>query len=310
MQDQTVDIEFNEEKHQYTRRNKNYISVTTLLNKFNISPSYAGISTQVIQKASSRGTAVHSALEEYIKLGYTTPNVPELESFKLYVTNRQIDLKTARSEEVIYNDDYLIAGTVDFQYTDNNETVIADFKTTSKIHYESVSWQLSLYNYIICNGDITSYYFNKLMVFWFNNGVLDVKEVPTIEYEQIEQLLQANLNNTSFTPTTDYTHLMADSEVKILESILIEKEALESQIKKLDERCNVFKEKLDKAMLNGKHHKINLGRLEITRIDGSTRSSIDLTLLRNYLIDIGANVGVEDFKTKSVVKPQIRIKIK
>ena len=66
---------------------------------------------------------------------------------------------------MVYDDLYQVAGTVDFQYEEGGENIIADFKTTSKIHYDAVTWQLSVYNYLISKGDVLTYYFKKLKVF-------------------------------------------------------------------------------------------------------------------------------------------------
>ena len=105
------------------------------------------------------------------------------------MTNRNINLLLAKSEEVIYDDNYLIAGTVDWQYIDGDEDVIADFKTTSSIHWDSVSWQLSIYNYIKCKGDVLQYYLKKLKVVHMYNGKFSVREVPPIEYDEIVNLI-------------------------------------------------------------------------------------------------------------------------
>ena len=99
---------------------------------------YTGIPADILAKAAARGNATHKDLENFIKQGTTTTN-PDLINFSKYVAIRNIDLTTAKSEQIVYDDQYLIAGTVDFQYFDGDEDIIADFKTTSSIHWDAVA---------------------------------------------------------------------------------------------------------------------------------------------------------------------------
>ena len=212
-------IHFDEATHTYTRNNQQYISVTTLLKNYNLSADYSNIPPDVLKKAAIRGKATHKELEDFIKLGIPGKSL-DFENFNKYITARGIDLTKALSEEAIYNDDFLLAGTVDFQYRDGDQDVIADFKTTSSIHWESVSWQLSIYNYIKCSGDILMYYMKQLKVFHMYNGKLTVRDVPIIDYDAVVGLLTANLTNAPYTYTPDLSKVVSDSECVVLSTLL------------------------------------------------------------------------------------------
>ena len=242
------DILFEEDTHTYTRNGANYISVTTLLKNYGLSAQYsAQIPNAVMKQAATRGTNVHKALENFIKQGIVDTTINEVVTFEKYITNQNIDLQLAVSEEVVYNNKYLIAGTIDFQYFDSTNTyVIADFKTTSSIHWESVAWQLSIYNYIKCNGDLLEYYTNKLLVYHMRNTKLSVREVPLIDFTEVEKLLQANLMNAPYTYHPDLSKIISKSEGVVLQQLCEEIEQYTTILKELQAK----KEKLTQKIMN------------------------------------------------------------
>lgn len=242
------DILFEEDNHTYTRNGANYISVTTLLKNYGLSAHYsAQIPDAIMKQAATRGTNVHKALENFIKQGIIDTTINEVVTFEKYITNQNIDLQLAISEEVVYNDKYLIAGTIDFQYFDSTNTyVIADFKTTSSIHWESVAWQLSIYNYIKCNGNLLEYYTNKLMVYHMRGTKLSVREVPLIDFTEVEKLLQANLINAPYTYHPDLSKIISNSEGVVLQQLCEEIEQYTTILKELQAK----KEKLTQKIMN------------------------------------------------------------
>lgn len=292
-------IQFDEQTHTYTRNGNQYTSVTTLLKNYGLSPSYAGISQDVLAKAAARGNATHKALENYIKLGIMDLNNVDLCNFEKYVIARSIDLVTAKSEEIIYDDTYLIAGTVDFQYIDNGDEVVADFKTTSQIHWESVAWQLSIYNFIKCKGDIIQYYIKKLKVFHIYNGKLSVKELPTIEYDEVVKLLNANLNGMPYTYTPDLTNIMSNSESIMLKTILDDIDQCETLLQDLNKKKEELTKKLSERMqLNGKRN-VTINNIEIRYTDPSTRKTLDTQKVKDLCNIYGVNVDTL-YKTSTV----------
>lgn len=298
----SLEILFDPATHTYTRNGNNYISVTTLLKKYNLSAHYSNqISTAVMHTAAVRGDTVHKGLENYIKTGAIDPNIPEVITFDKYITNRGIDLTTARSEEVIYHDPYLIAGTIDFQYQDGNDKIIADFKTTSSIHWESVAWQLSIYNYIKTNGDVLQYYMNKLMVYHMRGTKLNVREVPLIDYAEVEKLLQANLTNAPYSYTPDFSKVISDSEGVVLHQLISEIENCTAILEDLKKKKEAFQKKLITSMTaNNVPTFTTNNNLKITYTPESHRENISKEKLKAYcdsnLIDISQFITVSNVK--------------
>ena len=286
------EIDFNEEKHEYTRNGIKYISVTTLLKKYNLSANYTGISPDVMKEAAKRGKYLHGCLEDYIKHGINKdPNL--IAPFVSYVNNRNIDLTLAKSEEVIYDDTYIIAGTVDFQYTDgiDQTSVIADFKGTSSIHWDSVTWQTSIYNFILSRGNQFEYYFRRLQVIHFYNGRFTVRELPTIPYEEVENLLKANMLDLPYSYTPNYNNILDISESKIYNQICNELAEYETIIQDLKAK----REKLDKKIIDNlkltKMNEFKTNDFVCKLVERNGSKVLDKDKLEKYLTTNGEDIN-------------------
>lgn len=300
------DIVFEEDSHTYTRNGANYISVTTLLKKYNLSAHYsAQIPPAVLAQAAQRGTNVHKSLEEYIKNGVSSIYCDELTTFFKYVTNQGIDLTKAISEEVVYNDTYLIAGTIDFQYELNGERIIADFKTTSSIHWEAVAWQLSIYNYMKCRGDLFEYYSTKLMVYHMRGPKLSIREVPLIDFTEVEQLLKANLFNAPYVYTPDITRIITPSEGVVLEQLVEEIYNCKTILLELEAKKKKMQDKIINNMTTQCVASFNTDNLKVTYSPSGTRETIDSKKLKEYCEK--NNIDMTQFITISNTKETIRI---
>lgn len=189
-------IRFIEETHEYWLGDKQLISTTTLMQKHDLAPSYDGVDVNVLEKAARRGTLVHKEIEDYCvkgEVGFT----PELLMFVDYIGRNGI--KVLYNELLVHND--LVAGTIDLVLYGNT---IADIKTTSVLHLEAVSWQLSIYAYLynltheekLVNGKV--FHFTPL-------GELVVKDIPLKPEWMIEKLFACERNGIKFQYELDFT---------------------------------------------------------------------------------------------------------
>lgn len=298
-------INFDEATHTYSRNGNTYTSVTTLLKKYNLSPSYSNIPSDVLLKAATRGHNTHKALENYIKTGvYDDTNI-DLVNFNKYITARNIDLTTSQSEAVVYDDNYLIAGTIDWQYVDNGEEVIADFKTTSQIHWDAVAWQLSIYTYMQCKGDILQYYMKHLKVIHIYNGKLSVRDLPTIDYDEVVKLLIANMTNSPYVYTPDLSNIMSHSESVMLHAILTDIEQCETLLKDLYEKKDVVQKKLQEKMESTNQHEALINNIYLKYTDSSTRKSLDTAKVKILCDKIGFDM--DTLYKVSTIKPKLTI---
>ncbi len=299
---------FDEESHEYTLNGTNFIPVTQLLKKYNLSANYTGIPANVLKKAAARGNAIHKALELYIGGDRSLLGVMnEVDLFNNYVNARNINLGTAKSEQIYYDTHYKVAGTVDFQYLDGNDVVVADFKTTSSLHLDAVAWQLSIYNYLICKGDALSYYFNKLKVFHFVNNKLYVKDVYTVDYDVVKALLDANLRDDPVFNYVKTTKVISDADKLLIQQILNELEPYEQAVEKLNKELDTVLERVKQNMVNQKDYNyIEPNSFALTYVAPQHRKSLDSSKVKNFLRQNGQDV--DSYMKEIITKDSIRIR--
>lgn len=296
---------FEEDTHQYFLTDaktgdivKELISVTTLLKKHGLAPNYDGIPFSTLEAKAKYGKLVHAEIENYIKngeIGFSG----ELGEFVEYCKSNKI--KPKKSEFIVYND--IVAGTVDMlssQFCGEEELdFLNDFKTTTVLHNESVSWQLSLYAYLYRSQfgkDIAG-----AKAFHFN-GVLKVIDIPLKPIEEVEKLIEAERNGEIYQPkqlvfANDLLRQIevAENKIKNFESL---KKEVESQADNLRKQIiEIMKAQNIKSFENDS--------LKITYIEPTTRETIDSTRLKKELPEIA-----EQYKKLSNVKASVRILLK
>ena len=302
-------MEFNEEKHEYVHNNQVYTSVTQLLKKYGLSADYTGIPDAVLKKAATRGRAVHKALELFVggdqsMLGLMN----EVDLFNKYVTMSNIDLTQAKSEQLYYDTNYKIAGTIDFQYDLNNEHIIADFKTTSSLHLDTVAWQLSIYNFLMTGGDIMNYYFNKLKVYHFTAGKLYVKDVYTVDYDQVKALLEANLQGLPDFVYVKTTKVISDADVQLLSQLSKEIVAHQAVLDELEKQRDTVLNSVKEEMIKQKDYFYRSSEFDLIYTAPQIRKSLDTGAVKQYVEDTGGDI--EKLMKETTTKDGIKMRIK
>ena len=151
-------IVFNEEAHTYTnsKTQERYISVTTLLGKYKTPfdkdkhslrvAEREGVTQEMVlemwqkenKKATDRGTKIHKLMENYVSFGEKTEDYDWLyKSYDKAVSYTIEKFKKIYSENLLYNDEFKIAGTADLIYDHGDYFTIGDFKTNKKFNYTS-----------------------------------------------------------------------------------------------------------------------------------------------------------------------------
>jgi len=197
-------IEFNKEKHAYTNVHTgiSYSSVTSIINSFKepfdvekfsrIVAKREGVSQQEIKDkwknikstACVYGTDSHKKVETYVKSGGTEYSDDEMVT--KFITSSNLDIAKTKSETIVFNNEYRIAGTADF-IIDNGKTFdVYDLKTNknfrvsskynkflyaplshlSECEYNVYSLQVSTYAYLYSN--MTGKNVGSLHIFWLN----------------------------------------------------------------------------------------------------------------------------------------------
>jgi len=153
-----VKIKFDEPTHTYTHidTDKPFISVTTLLGKYKQPFDRYGHSKRVAKRegvsqelvlemweeeknrACTRGTDIHKILEDYISCGDVKDNYGWLCKSYDTAAERSIDsFKNVLCENLLYDEEHLVAGMADLIYEHKNEFTVGDFKTNKKFKFSS-----------------------------------------------------------------------------------------------------------------------------------------------------------------------------
>lgn len=161
-------ITFEEERHLYFIKGKQVgTSVTTLLHKYftfdadkvsvqisrkqknNKESEYYGLTPEGVRnkwkQGAQLGTIMHAQIEDYYNLGkFPDEETIEMTYFKNYLKDFP-DLKGFRTEWIVYDEEYDIAGSIDMVYKNDDGTLsIYDWKRTKGIKKDNFMGESAL----------------------------------------------------------------------------------------------------------------------------------------------------------------------
>ena len=262
-----MEIKFDETLHKYTVDGKEVISVTQLLQKHKITPSYDAVDKELLRVASERGTLIHEEVEKWIEekeTGFTE----ESEKICDYLFERADENSKIISEQMVAND--VVAGRFDVLFTHAKKLVLADIKTGNTKHIFGWSWQLSLYKYLY--ERMYGQKIESLIVMWAKNDGMTVIPCEYVGDDKIENLLKAEREG----------RLISDVDLGVSEEELEDLTELMEEIKVKENELKLMKEKVDKVneILYGTMEKegvktVDRGNLKITYVAPSSRTSVD-----------------------------------
>ena len=256
-------LKFDEETHTYTLNDNKLISVTQLLAKHHLTPDYSGVDLELLKKSAEYGNQVHKDIENYIKLGEVVPSL-ELTNFINWLDNSGYEI--IDSEYLVCND--IIGGKVDLllKHQETGIYVIADLKTTSVIHQESVSWQLSLYNYL--EENIASV---GMCLHFLKDGTLEVESIKLKTQQDTEKLIECERNGEIFQYELD-TLNTALVDLDKVERLIANYKAL---IKQAEEEQKTIHEQVRAEMESINIKTLDLNTMKITIVEDSVRKTFD-----------------------------------
>lgn len=261
------DLVFDPQTHTYTLDGKDLISVTQLMEKHGLSPNYNGVDEETLKASAERGTLIHKEIENYIKkgeIGFTD----ECAQFVSYVRENNIAIKG--SEVTFHND--IVAGTCDLIInSEKGYLIVADIKTTSTLHKDSVAWQLSLYAYLSGNKTM-----NHGQAFHFSKDGLKVVDIELKPMEEVEKLIQAEREGRLYKAELE----VSDTELAVIyeaEKII---ERAKAEVKEAEARKKEVYEAVMKAMKEKGIKTYETDTMRITLKDGYTKTTIDTTRLK------------------------------
>lgn len=289
--DAFINFKFDEKKHIYSsKENPNYTSITRLLREMQITPSYGSVDEDTLKRAADYGNTIHSDIENYCKLGDSF--TAEADKFIVWSKNNNINF--VGSEYRVHDDK--LAGSIDLIYRQNNELVISDIKTTSQVHKEAVSWQLSLYRYLL-KEDI-----KKATCIHIRPNVFEVIDIPLKSNEECENLLKCYFNNEAYNVA-----VLEEQQIQVLMDLQDTINTLKQQQKEAENKLQTIKDALMNAMDNKGLVSVEIElenkKVKITKVAPKDKETIDY---KQLLID-NPNLDIEPYKSYSPVKPYIKI---
>lgn len=288
-----ANLTFIEDTHEYFLDDKKLISVTQLMQKHGLAPNYSEVPQEVLRAKAERGSLVHKEIEEYIKEG------------NIGFTNELIEFINADKGEVLksefkVNND-IVAGTVDLLLYKNNEYIIADLKTTSELHIDAVSWQLTIYAYLLSKIN-PMIKVTKGQAFHFNkDGNLNIVDIVLKPFEEIDRLMECERNNEKF----ELKKIASDEQLMQLLEVEALIKSIEEKKKKAEEQAKELRAELMKAMEANGVKSFENDLIRITYVAPSTRQSIDSAKLKKEQPAIYAS-----YLKSSEVKASLRITLK
>ena len=243
-----IKIEFIEEGHKYLYNGKEAsISITRLLAKHGLSPSYKDVDKEVLQKAAKRGTEHHKELECIIKDKTFDAITEQGANYKLWY-EKNVDCGVAEIPLGIEYKGVILCGTADdFLILKNGEYTIDDHKFNRELHKEAVRWQTSIIKWILkqhsilgntINGKSYKGFINpKLNVDFFKTGQTDFEriELEPIPDNEIVALLDAEANGEIYKPKQAIFDITKEEENALID-LEVELARIELQAKALKKR--------------------------------------------------------------------------
>lgn len=287
-------VKFDESTHTYTYNGKTLISTTQLLAKHHLSPDYSGVDEELLKMSAEYGNMVHKEIENYIKLGELSNNSLELASFIKWLDNSGYEI--IDSEYIVCND--IIGGKADLllRHIESGVYVIADIKTTSVIHQESVSWQLSLYNYF--DENIAQL---GMCLHFLKDGTLEIASIPLKTTQDIEKLIECERNGEIFT----YELQGLDNAIIDLNRVETLIASYKALIKQAESEQKTIHEQIRQEMESRNIKTLDLPNMKITIVEDSNRETLDSKKLKVEQPEI-----YEQYKKVSLVKGSLKITLK
>lgn len=292
-------VRFDEEHHRYFLGEKELSGITGTLIKKAFPDTYKGIPDAVLAKAAERGSVVHQNLELFDAICNSDINImpsvlPEVKDYNEMIIS--YGLHHVDSEYLV-TDNENFASAIDKVLADNEGNIyLADIKTTSTLHYDNVSLQLSIYAkwFEEQNPDLKV---KEIVCMWFKNGQSKFQPLPRVSDEQIDELINAYLSEDA-----DYQY-----KVEVPEQF----SALEQEYRLVSARMDALKIKQDdlkeqmmKMMEANKKKSIKTNIGSYSYVESTTKRTLDMKLFKQKYPN-----AYEKLTKVSISKPSIRIKL-
>lgn len=296
----TSRVRFISDPHSYvTEDGKELKGITGILSEHIFTNKYFNVSKEVLDAAAARGSLVHEQCRAYDKLGFAA----SVEAEAYAKMKEDFGLETVENEYTVSDNEY-IASNIDavHHYKEDalDEVTLSDFKTTSHLDIEYLSWQLSVYKYLfeLQNPHLKVV---RLLGIWLpmsKYGKPKVEVIPMKPKSEVERLLACDRRGEKFTalPTT------IPSEVLLIRERCFDVIMEMNRLKKESEELHAA---LYKAMEDNDVKKWETEDFTVTRILPRESKRFDSKAFQEEHADL-----YEQYQTTSKVKGSVKITLK
>ena len=139
------ELTFEEEYHIYKLNEVEIPSVSTIMKPLSMS-LYHGVDDEVMRRAAERGTAVHNAIENYLKFGIVDIDDEYKGYFDAFLSwYTEKDVKPLATESRVYHKTLRYAGTADMPAIVDGKVICIDYKTSASVNKMLTGIQLEGY---------------------------------------------------------------------------------------------------------------------------------------------------------------------
>ena len=290
-----IPVQFDQEPHKYydKRTGEELQGITSTLIHRLFPDKYSGVPDDAMRKAQERGTVVHEDIELTETLG-TEPSTQEGKNYLRLKADK--GLNTLCSEYLV-SDLKHYASSIDLVYDVEDGVVdLADIKTTSKLDRESVSWQLSIYAYMLelNNPEVKV---RNLYGIWLRGDVCELIEVHRYSVTDVLSLIEADMQDKPFSYTPYYPPYIVDDEQRVYE--------LSKKIRELTAELDEYKAKIIKEMSDHGDKSFDMGHMLITLVAPTEKKTFDTKKFQKDHADLYGQY-VKTTNTKKTLKITLR----
>ena len=292
-------VTFIEETHQYFLGKKQLKGITGTLVRKAFPDTYKDSPESVLMKAAERGGMIHNSFELFCTVFDSDINMYPNPTEEILAFNSMLvsyGLHHVDSEYLV-TDGEDFASAIDGVFADSDGNIyLVDYKTTSTLHYDNVSLQLSIYArwFEEQNPDLKV---KELVCMWFKNGQSRFQPLPRVSEEKIDALIKAYLED-----DPDYKY-----EVEVPEAFSSTEQQyrlVTARIDALKIEQDALKEKLMKMMEANKQKSIKTQYGSYSYVESTTKRTLDTKLFKEKYPN-----AYEKLTKVSISKPSIRIKL-
>lgn len=292
-------VTFIEETHQYFIGKKQLKGITGTLVRKAFPDTYKDVPESVLMKAAERGGMIHNSFELFCTVFDSDINMYPNPTEEIRAFNSMLvsyGLHHVDSEYLV-TDGEDFASSIDGVFADSDGNIyLVDYKTTSTLHYDNVSLQLSIYArwFEEQNPDLKV---KELVCIWFKNGQSRFQPLPRVSEEKIDALIKAYLED-----DPDYKY-----EVEVPEAFSSTEQQyrlVTARIDALKIEQDALKEKLMKMMEANKQKSIKTQYGSYSYVESTTKRTLDTKLFKEKYPN-----AYEKLTKVSISKPSIRIKL-